>query len=210
MAYDYSPAFLEANAEAVQLLRQAGLERKTVAWACDSADHVKSVQYWLCNLLASLAMHDPQFREVRFGIRTWVELDNESGKWQVNVGPKRPKQRGARPKDLFNHPAGSGVHPKGNVLDALRARGVAPPEDVKLPDLTKDQPLHELRRVLGLWTLKNNNQAGEVMLVIERANHDEVHQYIMDELGPLGFTVRSIELHDNMVSHYTIIYTPTE
>lgn len=101
MAYNYSKFYLNANADLVQKLVQLAKDKAYAQATFERPEDAGAFRFKVSNLLASLALNQPDMAWVRRDVRTWIKIDT-LGRWEVNIGipPMGVQIRGSKPSSL--------------------------------------------------------------------------------------------------------------
>ena len=96
MAYNYSKQWLDAQGELVTDLVALARSKDVASVEFDDYDKADAFRFRVRNVLASLALHYPHFKDVTRAIRTWKEIDHSTSIMRIHIGTENNYRAASR------------------------------------------------------------------------------------------------------------------
>lgn len=97
MGYNYSKEWLEQRLDDVDKLLKLASTKGTITYESSVASEIQNVRFYVNNLLASIVLYYPEYRELRSLIKTWLVFDHEKDTWKLHVGHTAQNYAGRKP-----------------------------------------------------------------------------------------------------------------
>lgn len=86
MAYNYDKRWLDQQQDTIKLLVQLANQQGEAIYKFASPSEQANHSSYINNVKASLSLHYPNFADVHRVIRTWKEIDRQTGEFILHVG----------------------------------------------------------------------------------------------------------------------------